>query len=576
MRLLWIARHGILFLWWIAIYRATGRFDVEKNTLQVRRFLEGMGGVWVKAGQLIAMRRDLFSDRFCDILSALQDHSTGFPPEVAVAIIEEELGMSIAEAFLEFEPKPFAAASIGQLHAARLPDGVRVAVKVMRPNIAKVFERDMRVVRLIIGTIQRMGFTPHLRWSDFLWELEGTLGDELDYRLEATNLRRMRKKLKRHRVYVPRPFLKYCGRRILTMEFIQGVFMSDYLRVLREDPIRLQSWLDENDVDPVRVGERLYFTHVRQLFEDHLFHCDLHPGNILITKKGRLALIDFGSVGTVEAALLRKYRMLTESIATHDHTRTADLFLLLVPSLPEGVDTQSVKEKIVRWMRHWEIRSATRELPYHEKSFAFAVGGITRIMMEHKVPVTWEFMRINRAGVTLDASLMFLMPKVNYPRLARRYLARAEQRELAKLGRRRQRSLTLAQTVKAMNELPHAVSEYIFFEGEWLRRRAKTFQLTTSKFAYLVQVAAQLVATVMLVSVFVAVNVGLRHFGYQPWKAIFGEWLGGEIDTLLSSVQPDSPTLLLVLLPAGLYVLFLFRRLRARFSLKEFDRSPTH
>jgi ubiquinone biosynthesis protein len=572
----YIAFNLMRFAGWVLLYRVTGRFDVDRNTPKLRRFLESMGGLWVKVGQLVAMRRDMFSDRFCDLLSALQDASRGFDPEVSMRIIEEELGCSIPEVFERFEPKPFAAASIGQLHEAWLrKEGVRVAVKVMRPNVADVFRRDLRIIRFCVTLLDTLGIARFFRWADFMWELEGTLVDELDYRLEATSMRRMRKKLKRHRVYVPRPFRKYCSRHVLVQEFIQGVFMSDYLRMKHEDPAALKAWHEENEVDPVKVGERLYFSHMRQLFEDHLFHCDLHPGNILITKSGRIALIDFGSVGTFEATMLRKYRMLTVAIATSDYSRAADMFLLLVPSLPEGIDTQSIKEKIIRLMRKWEIRAATRDLPYVEKSHANITSEIARVFVEHRVILTWEFMRINRAGLTLDSSLMHLMPEANYQKLAQRYFRGADERNMQVMTDRRAQAMNFSQTLRAMSEIPGTLSDYMFFEGDWLRRRAKNFQQTTSKLAYLVQTAATAGATLMAISSLVLINVGVHAMGADPWTWLFGRRTGRAINHMLHRFQPEDLSLLFVAILALLYLMWMLWTLRSRFALSEADKATS-
>jgi ubiquinone biosynthesis protein len=211
-------------------FRATRRLDDRELGRHLTDFCERLGVLWMKVGQLLSIRGELLPQDARDELARLQDRARGFEPDAAIRFVEQELGAPLPELFAEFERIPFAAASISQVHRARLKhEGVRVAIKVQRPSVERIFARDMALIRGLVSLLRRLSVMPHVRWDDLLWELEHLVREELDYRFEATNISRMKKKLKAHNVYVPKVFRRYSTRRVLTMEYIQGVILSDYL-----------------------------------------------------------------------------------------------------------------------------------------------------------------------------------------------------------------------------------------------------------------------------------------------------------------------------------------------------------
>jgi ubiquinone biosynthesis protein len=462
------------------LQRLFGRKHAGVDPVRLRITLQRMGGVWVKAGQLIAMRRDLFSTEICDELGHLHDSADGFPGEVARQIIEQELGQPIDEIFSEFDERPLAAASIGQVHLGRLRKfDARVVVKVQRPYIVEQFAADLRILRKIVYLLDKM--VPAARWYQMLWELEKALSEEVDYRREGTSLKSFRRSLKEHNVHVPRPFLMYTRERVLVMEYVQGVFMSDYIRMAESDPVKLQAWLDENDIDPVRLGHRLYCSMMRQAFEDNRFHCDLHPGNIMILRNSRFALIDFGSTGNFDVSLLRRYHRLFEAMTEKNYERVSELFLMLGPSMPH-ISLDEVKNELNHVLRDWDARTNIKNLPYHEKSLTSVFNEIGRIFARYNIPPTWEALRFNRALYTLDASLMYLIPRVNYSTLARRYWRGFQRRQVRTLVAGSRGSTLYG--LKTMLSMPKQLSENLFFQGETLRRNAIMFQGRITNAAY--------------------------------------------------------------------------------------------
>ncbi|MCA9537899.1 MAG: AarF/ABC1/UbiB kinase family protein [Myxococcales bacterium] len=451
----------------------------------VRRMLEELGGLWVKVGQLISMRRDLFSDEFCDAMAALQDHATGFPFHYAREAIETDLGRTISSIFSEFDERPFAAASIGQIYRGRLREnGVLVAVKIKRPNVDAMVKGDIAFVRAISWLATKTNFYPPFRWADFAWELDKTLSEELDYRYEANYIRRMRKNLKAHKVYAPKIFRKYCAERVLVMEFVTGVLMSDVLRLQHTDPKRLNRWLAENNVIKAKVGRKLAMSLNRQLFEDNLFHGDLHPGNIVLLKNSRVSLIDFGSVGWLEREFLERYDQVMVATAERQYGKVADLFMLLSPNLPP-IDLEPCKRELIQFMRSWANRAEIKALPFSEKSMGYGYTEMARIFVKYRIPTAWTFLRINRAEVTLDTSLRELYPKMNYFKVVEDYTKERAKRELK--GRLSTRALLgrIGEMALKAPDLIQNTLEETAFQVEWVRRRARVFETATGKAAFI-------------------------------------------------------------------------------------------
>lgn len=458
---------------------------------EIRSLLEEMGGLWVKTGQLLSLRTDLLSSEFSRELSRLQYAAVGFPFETVRNLIELELGQSLESVFSEFDEHPVAAASICQVHRAKLrATGDVVAVKVQRPGIEQRFKRDLTVLRYLLKGMQHMPGLSFFTWDEMLWETTQIFQEEVDYRYEASNTTRLRKTLRAHDVYVPKVF-DCSTRRLLVMEWIPGVLMSSFLEVSREDPERLRVWCHENDVDPEKLGEKLFLTFFRQLFEDNLFHGDLHPGNILLLRNNRLALIDFGSAGTNDETLLENYRMSMKGVGDKDFPLAVDYLFLLSDRLPP-IDIEAVKAKVVRTYQAWSERAEHRELSYYEKSIGNMGLEAGNVLIENQIVLSWSFMKISRTWSTLDASLAALLPEVNYVKLVAKYFQGAQKRRLHRV---RQHGVT------DLFDKVHAVSLETELHMEEMRRQLFRLRAGLSKGEYVASTLLRLLTRTTQVAI---------------------------------------------------------------------------
>jgi ubiquinone biosynthesis protein len=465
-------------LLWLKLRRKADPVTLGKL---LARFFQQMGVLWIKMGQLLSLRLDILPAEVCDELSRLQDQAHGFNLEYSRQLIEEDLGGPLEQYFSYFSETPFAAASISQVHRARLKDGnVWVAVKVRKPDAHKTFARDISVIRWMVATLNKWSIHSHMRWQDMLWEIEQLMTEELDYHYEMANIQRMKKVLARHNIYVPKVFAQYCSKRIIVMEFVHGVVMADYLKIAASDPLRLETWCKENNVLPRRLGKRLFFSNLRQLFEDNLFHGDLHPGNIVILRDSKIAFIDFGSIGFSDRDFLEKYSLYLEAMIDQQYAKVFDIYLLFPDNIP-AADLTDLKERFILILQKWQDRSKIKDLPYREKNISAINDDLLGVLGEYRITMTWSVLRFLRASTTLDAAIRELIPEISVPKLLKVYFRGRSKRQFKKMMPPHQ--VFDLNNLSSLVKAPIHINESMVFRGSVVRRLALVFKSTSNKIA---------------------------------------------------------------------------------------------
>jgi ubiquinone biosynthesis protein len=255
----------------------------------IRRALEELGPTFIKLGQIISTRADLLPVAYQVELAKLQDAAPALKAGVVTSVIESEFGRPVEAVFGSFDPSPMAAASIGQVHAATLQDGTAVVVKVQRPGVVAQIEQDLQILRnLAANASRRWPVAEEYDVVGLVHEFAHTLRAETDYLQEGRNAERFSANFAGdHSVYFPRVFWEETTNRVLTLERIAGIKVDDLAAI------------EAAGLDRRRIAENGARMVLKMVFRDRFFHADPHPGNFFIQPGERIAVVDFGMVGTV-------------------------------------------------------------------------------------------------------------------------------------------------------------------------------------------------------------------------------------------------------------------------------------
>lgn len=285
----------------------------------IRCAMEELGATFIKLGQLLSTRPDLLPPEYLLELAKLQDEAPPFDSELAIEVVESELNQPISEVFSTFDRQPLAAASIGQVHAARLLDGREVIVKIRRPNVADQIEEDLEILQnLAAAANRRWEFAKRYDLLGLMQEFALTLRAELDYIREGQNADRFATNFaKDTTVHIPRVFWETTTSRVLTQERIRGVKVSELKA------------LDQFGVNRTELAKRGTQAILKMIFEDGFFHADLHPGNFFVESDGRFGLVDFGMVGVVDERTQDYLANLILGLTRQDYDRLTDAVLEL-------------------------------------------------------------------------------------------------------------------------------------------------------------------------------------------------------------------------------------------------------
>ncbi len=264
--------------------------EPDRKVEEFPRDLERLGPTFIKFGQFLSAFSDILPTDYQESLTRLQDQAESFDFSEAKEIIETDLGVRFSKAFDDFDTRPISAASVAQVHRAVLRNGKEVAVKVQRPDVKCMVLADLEVIRYIAEILDRhtsAGKKNHFEW--LAEEFRKSILRELDFRLEAQNLRILKKNLEEFpNIQVPEPIDDYTGTRVLTMDYMPGIKMNSL------------SNLPQSKIDRNQLADELFQAYLKQIIIDGFFHADPHPGNILLTKEGHLALLDLGMIAHLD------------------------------------------------------------------------------------------------------------------------------------------------------------------------------------------------------------------------------------------------------------------------------------
>ncbi|EDY37209.1 ABC1 domain protein [Cyanobium sp. PCC 7001] len=398
---------GVGFDWLLGQLSTPAR--ARARAREAAELIASLGPAFIKAGQALSTRPDIVPPLLLEELAQLQDQLPGFDPALAMACIEEDLGAPVEAIFAELERKPISAASLGQVHRGRLLSGEPVAVKVQRPGLREQITLDLYIVRNIAGWINRNVGLIRSDLVALIDELGQRVFEEMDYFNEASNAERFAA-LHRHnpRIAVPRIHHQATSRRVLTMEWMDGVKLTnlDAVRAIGIDPD-----------DMVEVGVNCS---LQQLLEHGFFHADPHPGNLLALPDGRLAYLDFGMMSAVSREARTGLIQAVVHLVNRNFSRLSQDFVSL-GFLAEDVDLEPIVPAFE------SVFGQALEMGVSRMDFKAVTDDLSGVMYRFPFQVPPYYALIIRSLVTLEGIALSVDPDFKilgaaYPYFARRLM----------------------------------------------------------------------------------------------------------------------------------------------------------
>jgi ubiquinone biosynthesis protein len=496
---------------WTWFQRSTGATRGQR----LRLALEELGPIFVKFGQAVSTRRDLLPVDIADELAKLQDRVPPFDSAVAIATVEQAYGRPLAEVFATFEAAPLAAASIAQVHAATLKSGEEVVVKILRPGMHEVIERDLEVLGALAALADEYWEDARrLRPVELVNEYRKTILDELDLMREAGNAAQLKRNFAGSTLlYVPAVFWDYCRSNVMVMERIHGIIVS------RMEELRARG---TNIAKLAENGVEIFFT---QVFRHNFFHADMHPGNIFVQtddpENPRYAAVDFGIVGTLQP---RDQHYLAENFLAffdRDYARVAALHI--------------ESGWVPRSARVDELESAVRTVcepifnkPLAEISFAQVLLRLFEVARRFDMQVQPQLVLLQKTLLNIEGLGRQLYPELDLWKTAQPILKRWMRERISPRTLLKQARAQLPDTVEALKQLPQlfntAVREAAEGRVRWQVQSAQWEELRLELRANARRRDLTLAAAVLWLSGFVwlAATTHLRWLGWLQLLAAAG------------------------------------------------------
>jgi predicted unusual protein kinase regulating ubiquinone biosynthesis (AarF/ABC1/UbiB family) len=381
--------------WRMAVARVRGKKDAAP--IVVRQAFEELGPTYVKLGQLVASSQGIFPERYCREFQGCLDRVKSFPFRDVEATLREELGCDPAEIFASLDPEPLASASIAQVHAARLKDGDDVVVKVQRPHIAETIAADLRILR---GVARVFAMLPHGELAnpvDIVDDFEANLHEELDFVHEAANMDEFNRIMVLHNqdeVAAPRVVHRLTTKRVLVMERFYGHRVDDVAQ-LRASAVDGEAKL--------LLGMRAWF---QSMIFHGFFHGDVHAGNLMALRDGRIGFLDFGIVGRFPPERRTQVTDYLMSFASGDYAKLAET-MVAMGSVGKSVDMEAFARDLK------EAYGPMLDGTMDSIKYADLIPAIMRVAIKHEMRLPRDFVLITKQMLYFDRYAKVLAPKLN-------------------------------------------------------------------------------------------------------------------------------------------------------------------
>ena len=366
--------------------------------------LEELGPTYIKIGQILSTRKDIFDDEIIGELSKLRDDVEMFDNDIAMAILEEELGCHKDQVFSYISQDPIAAASIGQVYEARLLDGRKVVIKIQRPGIESTIKADISILKNIGSSLNSIKKDFNLDVEELIKEMEIQLLRELDYKFESVNGVKLRKIFKNSsEIFIPEIFSDYTSKKILVMEKVEGICLSEL------DQYNLDDQEKKRIVD---IGVRSFF---RQAMTCGFFHADPHPGNMYILEDGRLAYIDFGMIGLIDDKTLGFLNQLIIA-STNKNIDKIVRVLTDMDAMSVDINTEALRRDLLYLIHYYY------DIPFDRLSITDILDEVFRFMRNHKIKLPSQLIILGKTVITLEGTSRGMYKDFSVESIANSYL----------------------------------------------------------------------------------------------------------------------------------------------------------
>lgn len=381
----------------------------ELYATEARRFRNTaveLGGLLIKLGQFFSTRVDILPQSSIQELSGLQDEVKPVSFNDIRQVAEEDFAHPLTEIYAEVDEMPLASASLGQVHRGVLVTGETVAIKILRPGIEDLVRIDLKAVRKIIDVLKVMTDWQQTIDMDAIYnEFSDTLLAELDYVQEGKNAETIAANTKDRDLLIPVIFWKYTTHRVLTMEFMEGIKISEYEAIAQAG------------IDRQAIALKLLQTYIQQVLVDGFFHADPHPGNLFVTDKGRIIMIDFGMVGTISPSLRDVLVDLVFSLVKRDNLQVVS-YLKRIGFLRYDADNELVARAVGVLLE--EALGAGTD--WYSADFSGLLGDLEQLLYEQPFQIPAQFTFLGRALGTLYGLCIGLDPNINFLDESKPYL----------------------------------------------------------------------------------------------------------------------------------------------------------
>ena len=416
LQIAWVGSRTLLEIARDRLLRRRGLTGPER----LRLLLEELGGSFLKFGQILSLQIDTLPREYCDALLNLLDRVPPFPREQVRKVFEEERGTPPERVFREFNYVPLASASIGQVHRAVLPDSTVVAIKVQRPGVRDTFRRDAMLLALFVRAIFLFRIRSLYFLRDPVREFNEWIQDELDYRREAAYAEVLRRNAQETPTeVVPRIHWDLTTPRILTMDFLEGFSVLEYLRIRDEGDAQRLAEMEQIGFQPEKFLTNVINNFLSDAFRFGVFHADLHPANLLILKDNVVGYVDFGIVGHLTPEARRKQIQLSMAYA---RGRADEIFsaFLSVATFTEKVDLAGFRRELERRSRQWYREPAVGGVPHFSRSLTIAMLDLLALCRNYGLLVDREMIKYIRSLMLADGLVSRLSPGLDLaPQLRR-------------------------------------------------------------------------------------------------------------------------------------------------------------